>query len=99
MSCIEHEALDHALPFDVELAKSALGNHNLEFAADAQWEFLPRQFTTSGGMHHLILRDEEILPFTEERKIGEGSFAQVYEVSMPASLQSFYPPNVSGLLD
>lgn len=91
MDCVEHEALDHALPFDIALAKSAMGTYGLEFAMDAQWEFLPRQFLTSSNMHHLVLRDEEILPFKVERKIGEGSFAEVYEVSLPATMQACYP--------
>jgi len=97
MDCVEHEALDHALPFDITLAKSAMGTYGLEFAMDAQWEFLPRQFPTSSNMHHLVLRDEEILPFKVERKIGEGSFAEVYEISLPATMQACYPISVSQL--
>ena len=91
MKCIEHDALDSQLPLEDTRADEILGSIGWDFARNTQWEFLPRMLT--GGMSgvHSHFRKEEILPYISEKKLGEGSFGNVFEVSVFPLLQHMLP--------
>ena len=94
IKCIEHNVLDSQLPLEDARANEILGNIGWDFAHNAQWEFLPRLFTNEMSGIHNLFRKEEILPFIEEKRLGEGSFGDVYKVSVFPSSQTMFPEQV-----
>ena len=91
MKCIEHDALDSKLPLEDTRAEEVLENIGWDFARNAQWEFLPRMLTDEMSGVHNRFRKEEILPYIGENKLGEGSFGDVFEVSVLPSSQTIFP--------
>ena len=91
IKCIEHDALDSRLPLEDARADEVLGSIGWDFARNAQWEFLPRMLTDEMSGVHNQFRKEEILPYISEKKLGEGSFGDVFEVSVSPSSQNMFP--------
>lgn len=85
---IEHGVWDAQLPLDASQVKSIVESIAIEFAHEAQWEFLPRKLTKEMQMYHYKIRKDEILPFVQEKGIGNGSLAEVFEILVPTSLQN-----------
>ena len=94
IKCIEHNALDAQLPLDGARADEILGNIGWNFAQSVQWEFLPRILAPEMSVVHNRFRKEEILPFISEERLGEGSFGDVFKVSVPPSSQTMFPKQV-----
>ena len=94
IDCIEHNALDSQLPLEVARADEILGSIGWNFAHNAQWEFLPRILTNEMSGIHSRFRKEEILPFIDETWLGEGSFGDVFKVSVLPSSQTMFPKQV-----
>ena len=94
IKCIEHNVLDSQLPLEVARADEILGNIGWNFAHNAQWEFLPRILTNEMSGIHSRFRKEEILPFIDETWLGEGSFGDVFKVSVLPSSQTMFPKQV-----
>jgi len=94
MSFIEHSALDSQLPLEVARAEMIAENVGWDFAQNAQWEFLPRTLTKEMSGFQCNIRNEEILPFIDEARLGEGSFGEVSKVSVLPSLQTIFPEQV-----
>ena len=91
MKCVEHNALDSQLPLEDSRANEILESIGSEFARNAQWEFLPRVLTEEMSGVHNRFRKEEILPYISETRLGEGSFGDVFEVSVSPSSQNMFP--------
>ena len=91
MKCIEHNALDSQLPLEETRANEILESIGWDFAHIAQWEFLPRMLTNEMSGVHNRFRKEEILPYISEKNLGEGSFGDVFEVSVLPSSQTMFP--------
>jgi hypothetical protein len=94
MSFIEHNALDSQLPLEITWAEKIAENVGWDFANNAQWEFLPRTLAKEMSSYHCRFRPEEILPFIDETPLGEGSFGQVFKMSVVPSLQTIFPEQV-----
>jgi len=94
MSVIEHNALDSQLPLKIPRAEKIMENVGWDFAQNAQWEFLPRTLTKEMSGYHDKFRNEEILPFIDETRLGEGSFGEVFRMSVLPSLQTIFPEQV-----
>jgi len=94
MSFIEHNALDSQLPLEIEWAEQIAENVGWDFANNAQWEFLPRTLTKEMSGYHCSFRDEEILPFIHEMRLGEGSFGEVSRMSVLPLSQTIFPDEV-----
>jgi hypothetical protein len=75
-------------------AERIAGDVGRDFAKNAQWNFMPKMLTKEMSGYHSHFRDEEILPFIEETRLGEGSFAEVFRVSVLPSLQTIFPKQV-----
>jgi hypothetical protein len=91
MDFIEHNALDAELPLDEAHVKDIAEAFAWDFAHCAQWVFLPRPLTMEMSDYHCYFRDEEILPFIEEERLGEGTFGEVHKVSVLPSMQTIVP--------
>ncbi|KAF8536519.1 hypothetical protein BDD12DRAFT_890047 [Trichophaea hybrida] len=91
MRFIEHNALDSQLPLDIAQAEKIAENVGWDFASNAQWEFLPRTLEKEMSGHHCNFRDEEILPFIAETRLGEGSFGEVFQIAVLPSSQTIFP--------
>jgi hypothetical protein len=59
---------------------------------ERQWEFIPVVLTTRPI--HRQIQDEEILPFLEEERVGEGGFGTVFKVKLYQSCQSLISVDV-----
>jgi hypothetical protein len=94
MSFIEHNALDSQLPLEITWAEKIAENVGWDFAQNAQWEFLPRTLTKEMSGYHSSFRKEEILPFIDESRLGEGSFGEIFRVSVFPSLQTIVQEQV-----
>ncbi|KAF8537971.1 kinase-like domain-containing protein [Trichophaea hybrida] len=98
MSFIEHNALDSQLPLEITRAEKIMENVGWDFAQNAQWEFLPRTLTKEMSGYHSSFRNEEILPFIDETRLGEGSFGEVFKMSVLPSLQTIFPVQTAEVL-
>jgi hypothetical protein len=94
MHFIEHDALDSQLPLEIPRAEKIAENVGWDFAQNAQWEFLPRTLTKEMSGYHCNFRDEEILPFIGETRLGEGNFGDVFQMSVLPSQQTMFPDQV-----
>lgn len=91
---VEHDIWDTQLPLELSKVETIVESIAIDFATEAQWEFLPRKLTREMHTYHCNIRDEEILPFVKENFIGEGSLADVSAISIPASMQNLLAPTV-----
>lgn len=95
--CIRHfiegdkykgSGLDHGLPFDKENLRTILPT---ELIADEfyerQWHFSAPIFSDS--VFSRALPPETILPFTNEQRLGEGGFGDVYSINIEPSHQRY----------
>ncbi|KAF8535280.1 kinase-like domain-containing protein [Trichophaea hybrida] len=91
MSFVENNTLDSQLPIDVKRAEEIADPFGSEFARHAQWEFLPRMLEKEMSGYHCHFKEEEILPFLDEKWLGDGAFGDVTKVSVLPSLQTMFP--------
>ncbi|KAF8534226.1 kinase-like domain-containing protein [Trichophaea hybrida] len=95
MSFIQHNALDSQLPLEITWAEKIAETVGWDFAKNAQWEFLPQTLKKEMSGYHCRFRAEEILPFINETPLGEGSFGQVFKMSVVPSLQTIFPEHMA----
>ncbi|KAF8532990.1 kinase-like domain-containing protein [Trichophaea hybrida] len=95
---IEHDALDSQLPLEITRAEKIMENVGWDFAQNVQWEFLPQTLTKEMSGYHSNFRDDEILPFIGETRLGEGSFSEVFRVSVLPSLQTIFPEQTAEVI-
>ncbi|KAF8538667.1 hypothetical protein BDD12DRAFT_884550 [Trichophaea hybrida] len=69
-----------------------------DFANNVQWKFLPRTLTKEMSGYHCSFRDEEILPFIAETRLGEGNFGDVFKMLVLPSLQTIFPDQSFGCI-
>ncbi|KAF8245664.1 kinase-like protein [Wilcoxina mikolae CBS 423.85] len=98
MSFIEHNALDSQLPLEIPRAQKIMEDVGWDFAQNAQWEFLPRTLKKEMSGYHSSFRNEEILPFIDETRLGEGSFGEVFRLSVFPKLQTIFPEQTAEVL-
>lgn len=92
---LEHNTLDQRLPIVLELELKGISpNINPRFHID-QWKFCPWYFDKFST--HMILQNNAILPFLDERKLAEGAGGDVSEVTVPEALQNLIDPEVRRL--
>jgi hypothetical protein len=77
--------LDAKLPFSEPILIAILGETPGNSFYRKQWSFVAPLFR--GDLSHRILDKPTILPFNGNRKIGEGAFGAVYEVTIDARHQ------------
>lgn len=94
LNFIEHDAMDARLPIEEGRAKEIVPDFGEHFSREVQWEFLPRTFEKNMSNNHVRIRKEVILPFIEESPLGEGSFGDVFLMSVVPSQQQFFPEQV-----
>lgn len=94
LSFIEHDAMDAALPIEEERAKEIVPDFGEYFSREVQWAFIPQMFGINMSNGHVRIRKEVILPFIEEVPLGEGSFSDVFLMSVVPSQQQFFPEQV-----
>jgi hypothetical protein len=94
MNFIEHNALDSQLPLEISRAEKIAENVGWDFAKNTQWEFMPRTLAKEMSGYHCSFRNEVIVPFIDETRLGEGSFGEVFRMSVLPSLQTIFPEQV-----
>ncbi len=86
---LEHESfqkspLDHRLPFSDRELERIVPEIAIEFY-EKQWEFTAPVFTRS--VDHRHLQASIVLPFLEDKKIGEGGFGEVFKITLDPTHQ------------
>jgi hypothetical protein len=86
---IEHDhfqgsPLDHKLPFSRTALSAIVPDIAIDFY-EKQWEFSAP--VLARGIDHRLLDDFTALPFTENRKIDEGGFGEVFKIILHESHQ------------
>ncbi len=91
---IEYDCLDHALPLHKsqleDIIPQAAGNF-----AKCQWDY--RAYRFRKGQYHRKVRDEEILPYMEQKRIGGGGFSSIYRVLIHPDHQNIIPDSPSSV--
>ena len=72
--------LDHRLPFDINTLQHILPGFRGEKFYKIQWEFSTPHLSSTGIPR--CLEPKIILPFSEDRRLGEGGFGVVYSVKI-----------------
>jgi hypothetical protein len=90
----QHRALDTSLPLDVERACDIVPDFGQTLAGEVQWEFLPYRFQKDMCDYHIMIRNQEILPFVEEKHLTSGGFGDVFKMKVVSSQQEFFPTAV-----
>jgi len=88
-----HECLDSKLPLHEARAQEIAEDFGLSFAREYQWQFLPYVFKEDMCDYHRQIDDVGmIFPFIGQvEHIAEGGFGQISRLTIPASLQEFFP--------
>ena len=86
---LEHESFqnsppDHRLPFSESELKRIAPEIVIEFY-EKQWEFTAPVFVRS--VDHRHLQASIVLPFLEDKKIGEGGFGEVFKITLDPTHQ------------
>lgn len=90
--------LDSRLPLQKSSLKPILKDDNLCNRFDKhQWKFIPPFFRIDQS--HRELEDDARLPFEKCRRLGDGGFGEVYEMTLPASCQNLVPQKNSEVLN
>ena len=81
-------SLDHKLPFPLGKLRELLPSASLgqEFY-EKQWEFAAPVFTKR--LLPRVLEDDMILPFVEDKEVGEGGFGVVHTIKVELHHQNF----------
>ena len=85
---IEDDCLDQALPLSKSRLEDVIPQAAGEFAK-RQWSYRAYQFRK--GQYHRKIKDEEILPYIEQERIGGGGFSTVYKVLIHPGYQNVVP--------
>ncbi|KAF2474368.1 kinase-like protein [Lindgomyces ingoldianus] len=81
----EGEFQDHRLPFNLNTLDKQLSLPAAKDFYERQWEFTAPTFYR--GTIHRLLNDRSVLPFTKDKRIGNGAFGTVYEIKLDQSHQ------------
>lgn len=83
---LQDQPLDAKLPLDESYMVALLGESDGKSFYRKQWNFMAPLFR--GDLSHRILDRATILPFSDNRRIGQGAFGTVYEVVIDARHQA-----------
>lgn len=81
----EGEFHDQRLPFSLNILGKQLSLPSAKDFYEKQWELTAPTFYR--GTIHKSLNDRSILPFTKDKRIGNGAFGTVYEIKLDQSHQ------------
>jgi len=85
-----HDCL--ALPVPEGKAVLIAPEFGVSFAREYQWQFIPYFFKRDMSEHHYEIDELGIIfPFIEEKNRRDGGYGEVSELTIPASLQEFFP--------
>jgi len=76
----EGELFDQRLPFSVDILGKQLSLPSARDFYERQWELAVPTFYR--GTIHKSLDNRSILPFTRDKRIGNGAFGTVYEIEL-----------------
>ena len=85
---INYEELDSKLPFEKDGVERITPLLPSRFWEETQWELCPHTFRTR---LHRKIRSEEILPYVQEARLGEGAGGEIFKCTIAVEQQQFYP--------